>query len=333
MRRKSALFIALAALLSSASAALANPADYEHFQLGDLATPTPDKVSGGLLLMGGGDRNIDAMKWFLVKAGHGHIVIISASYGAEIGEEFKQQVGGLLSAETFVFKNRQAAYDPAVLAVLRRADGIFIAGGDQSRYVNFWRGSPVAEILDAHVAAGKPLAGTSAGLAMLGEKLYGCMDTISLTTPEALADPFGPRNTIEGDFLHLALLKGILTDSHFKERERLGRLFAFVAKAQASRPASAPPIFGLGIDEAAALAVEPDGSARIYATSPKGGAWLVDGATLRIAAKPGPLEAPRIHVTGIGHQSVIHLPTGTIDRPSFERYYAASKGQMAELQQ
>jgi beta-aspartyl-peptidase (threonine type) len=91
-----------------------------------------------------------------------------------------------------------------VLAALKRADGIFIAGGDQSNYVRYWRGTPVGELLDAHVAAGKPLAGTSAGLAMLGEKLYGAMDGGSITSPEAMADPFGPANTIESDFLHLS---------------------------------------------------------------------------------------------------------------------------------
>lgn len=48
----------------------------------------------------------------------------------------------------------------------------------------------------------------------------------SIRSPEALMDPLGPANTIEGDFLHIPQLKGIITDTHFKERERLGRLFA-----------------------------------------------------------------------------------------------------------
>ena len=53
-----------------------------------------------------------------------------------------------------------------------------------------------------------------------------------------MADPLGAENTIESDFLHIALLKGIVTDTHFSERNRLGRLIAFVAKAEslAGRP-------------------------------------------------------------------------------------------------
>ncbi|WP_428685489.1 isoaspartyl peptidase/L-asparaginase [Sphingopyxis sp.] len=326
------LLALLAALpLAPAAAKDAKEQPYEHYVFGKLGTPTPGPVSGGLLLMGGGDRNVDSMKWFFKKAGNGHIVVISASYGKEIGEEFFNEVGGIQSTEIFVFHARSQAYDKKILARLRKADGIFIAGGDQSRYVRFWRGTPVNEILDAHVAAGKPLAGTSAGLAMQGEKLYGAMDDGSLRSPEALADPLGPANTIEGDFLHLALLKGIVTDTHFKERDRLGRLFAFVAKAQVDRPAGAPAMIGLGVDESAALAVEPDGSGRIYATAPDGYAWVVDGSGLRGVTGRGPLDAPRVKVTGVGPGSVIHLPSARVDNPVFERIYAAQGGAIAEV--
>lgn len=325
----------LAALgLMAVPVAAAEPAKEkptEHYKYGKLDTPTPGKVSGGLLLMGGGDRNIDSMKWFFGKAGNGHIVVISASYGKEIGEEFFNEIGGIQSVEIFVFHARSQAYDKKILDRLRKADGIFIAGGDQARYVRFWRGTPVNEILDAHVAAGKPLAGTSAGLAMQGEKLYGAMDDGSIKSAEALADPLGPANTIEGDFLHLALLKGIVTDTHFKERNRLGRLFAFVAKAQVGRPADAPAMLGLGVDESAALAVEPDGSGRIYATAPDGYAWVVDGAGLRGIAGRGPLDAPRVKVTGVGPGSVVHLPSGRVDDPVFVRNYAARAGELVEV--
>ncbi|WP_374525477.1 isoaspartyl peptidase/L-asparaginase [Sphingopyxis sp.] len=328
-----ALLLALFAALSFAPAAAkaAKEQPYEHYMFGKLDTPTPGPVSGGLLLMGGGDRNIDSMKWFFGKAGNGHVVVISASYGKEIGEEFFHEIGGIQSAEIFVFHARSQAYDKKILARLRKADGIFIAGGDQSRYVRFWRGTPVNDILDAHVASGKPLAGTSAGLAMQGEKLYGAMDDGSITSEAALADPLGPANTIEGDFLHLALLKGIVTDTHFKERDRLGRLFAFLAKADVGRAADAPAMIGLGVDESAALAVEPDGTGRIYATAPDGYAWVVDGAGLRGVTGRGPLAAPRIRVTGVGPGSVVHLPSGRVDNPVFVRHYAAQGGAIAEV--
>lgn len=302
-----------------------------YYAVGDVDAPTPGPVSGGLLLMGGGDRDLAAMRWFFAKAGHGHIVILRASYAGEASEEFYREIGGIVSAETFVFSDRAASTDAHMLARLARADGIFIAGGDQSNYVRYWKGTPVAAALDAHVAAGKPIGGTSAGLAMLGERLYGAMDDGSLTSADALADPFGLANTIERDFLHIALLRGVVTDTHFKERDRLGRLMAFVAKAQLGMPKAARPMLGLGVDEDAAIAVEPDGSARVYTPKPDGGAWLVDGAALRNLRRAGPLTVARVAVTGIGTGSVLHLPSGRVDRPSFRKSYRLGGGGITEL--
>jgi len=325
------LMTSITVSLTPAVAQQASVQPYEHYAFGRLNSSTPGPVSGGLLLMGGGDRNIDSMNWFFGKAGKGHIVVISASYGQEIGQEFYHEIGGIQSAEIFVFHDRSQATDRKILDRLKKADGIFIAGGDQARYVRFWRGTPVEDILNAHVAAGKPLAGTSAGLAILGEKLYGAMDDGSIKSPEALADPLGPANTIEGDFLEFSLLKGVITDSHFKERERLGRLFAFLTKAQTDRPADQPVMIGIGVDESAALAVEPDGSGRIYATESDGYAWVVDGSTLRGITSRGPLDAPRVKVTGVGPDSVIHLPSGKVDAPVFVRNYSARAGSVTEV--
>jgi beta-aspartyl-peptidase (threonine type) len=304
---------------------------YRRYVIGNLGAPTPGPVSGGLLLLGGGDRDDEAMRWFFGKAGNGHIVVLRASYGPEIGREFYRERGGVRSVETYVFSDRSAARDRRMLARLKRADGIFIAGGDQSRYVRFWKGTAVAAALDAHIAAGKPLAGTSAGLAILGEQLYGAMDGGSLTSAEALLDPFGPANTIERDFLHIPLLRRIVTDTHFKERDRLGRLFAFLAKAQAGAPAGAPPYLGLGVDESAAVAVEADGSARVYPSEPGGGAWLVDGSSLRNLDPRGPLRAGGIKVIGIGPDSRLRLPAGIVERPTFTRFYAAAAGKLSEV--
>lgn len=323
---RAALWLAL--LLATAAV---DARDLRRFFIGDRALPTPAAVTPGLLLMGGGDRNADSLRWFVAKAGHGHLVVLRASYTTEIADEFYRDIGGVASVETFVFKSRRASSDPALLASLARADGIFIAGGDQSNYVRFWRGTPVAAALDAHVRAGKPLGGTSAGLAMLGEYLYGAMDGGSIRSPEALADPLGAAVTIEGDFLHLERLHGVVTDSHFRERERLGRLFAFIAKAEHMAGEPRRALLGLGIDESAALAVETDGSSRVYATDPEGAAWVVRGGFARSLAPGQPLDAERIDVTGVGAGSVLHLPEGRVDAPVSERVYRVTRGVVQPL--
>lgn len=324
---RSVLWVLL--LLTAASAVQAR--DLQRFFIGDRALPTPGAVTPGLLLMGGGDRNVDALRWFIAKAGHGHLVVLRASYTTEIADEFYRDIGGVASVETFVFKSRRASTNPALLESLAKADGIFIAGGDQSNYVRYWRGTPVAAALDAHVRAGKPLGGTSAGLAMLGEYLYGAMDGGSIRSPEALSDPLGAAVTIEGDFLHLERLRGVVTDTHFRERERLGRLFAFIAKAERMTGEPSRTLLGLGVDESAAVAVESDGSSRVYATDPQGSAWVVRGGFARSPVPGQPLDAERIDVTGVGAGSVLHLPEGRVDAPVFERQYRVVRGVLQPL--
>ena len=324
------LHLALFGLLFSASAMAK---DYKRYFVGDASIPTPGQVSPGLLLMGGGDRNYDALRWFLAKAGHGHVVVLRASQSTDVADELFYDVGGVASVETFVFNGRGSSSDPALLASLAKADGIFIAGGDQSRYVRFWKGTPVAAALDAHVKAGKPLGGTSAGRAIQGEYLYGAMDGGSIVSPEALADPMGPATTIEHDFLHFDLLKGVVTDTHFTERERLGRLFAFVAKAEAIQGRPEVPLLGVGVDESASLAVEGDGSARVFATDPKGGAVLVKGGFTEQQTAGKPLSLGRVQVVGVDTGSRLELPSGAVTDPSFERIYRVVDGKMTELPQ
>ncbi len=326
--------IVFAWLVSLLLAAVVSPAmarDYRRFMIGNPEAPTPGQVSPGLLLMGGGDRNFDALRWFLKKSGNGHLVVLRASQGNEVAEEFYRDVGGIASVETFVFSGPGSSNDPKILASLAKADGIFIAGGDQARYIRYWKGTPVAAALDAHLRAGKPIGGTSAGLAILGEYLYGAMDNGSIRSPEALADPLGAAVTIEQDFLHVERLKGIVTDTHFKERDRLGRLFAFVAKAETLTGSPKRALIGLGVDESAALAVESDGSGRIYATDPAGGAWLVRGGFTDTQITGKPLGLRRVDVTGIGAGSVVHLPEGRVEAPVFQRAYRVDYGRLQEV--
>ena len=87
-----------------ALAAPATAADYGHYLSGDTSLPTPGTVQPGLLLMGGGDRNHDALRWFMDKAGHGHIVVLRASQGGQIGDEFFNEVGGIQSAGVNVWR-------------------------------------------------------------------------------------------------------------------------------------------------------------------------------------------------------------------------------------
>ncbi|HJR14700.1 MAG TPA: cyanophycinase [Rhodanobacteraceae bacterium] len=320
-------------------------AGYEYFAVGDVAAKTPDKTSPGLLLMGGGREIEESFKWFAKQAGHGHIVILRASGDDELQNWIYRDVGGVASVQTLIFHSRVPASDPHVLAIVEHADGIFIAGGDQANYVRFWKGTPLNKLIDAHVRAGKPIGGTSAGLAILGEWGYGAMDGGSITSPEALHDPAGPAVTLVDQFITLPLLRGTVTDTHFAQRDRLGRLLAFVARLAKDHYSAA--ITGLGVDQDSALLVDANGDARLLSWHPDGHAWIVVSKVLRDVEKAGgrkgleaflkdrvtagkPLNLDGFIVTGIGTESHLKLPGYEVRDPSFEKRIDVVDGKLVE---
>jgi beta-aspartyl-peptidase (threonine type) len=312
----SGFLCALFALCFMSGAASAEArAGYEYYQIGDLQGPRTGTTEPALMLMGGGNWPHKAFAWFAAKGGHGHFVILRASGAEEMQQELYSEVGGVASVQTLVFQSREAASDPAVLDIVRRADGIFIAGGDQANYVRFWKGTPLNELLNRHVADGKPIGGTSAGLAILGEYAYGAMDGGSIESKDALRDPLGEAMTLVGDFMHLPNMQHVITDTHFNIRDRLGRLIAFVANL---RHAGKADMIGLGVDQDAALCVDGGGIGRLF-TINNGFAWLVQpqGAPDRIE-RGKPLEYRGTRIIGIGTQSRIEMHGFVVTRPVFE---------------
>ncbi|HWU96390.1 MAG TPA: peptidase T, partial [Sphingomonas sp.] len=159
---KTLLRLLLATLIVFApAAASARPGPaYSYYEIGNLAAARSGPTAPALMLVGGGDWDYRAFRWFAERAGHGHIVVLRASGEGQAGEEIYNQVGGVASVRTIVFHSRAASTDPRVLGILAKADGIFLAGGDQANYVRYWKGTPVARAIDAHVRAGRPLGGT-----------------------------------------------------------------------------------------------------------------------------------------------------------------------------
>ncbi|PHY12725.1 peptidase [Caulobacter sp. B11] len=286
---------------------------YEYYVIGDITAPTPGKTGPLLALMGGGDWPLEAFHQFVKQSGGGHIVVLRARGGRELQDEIYKDVGGVASVETLVIQNEDAGEDPKLLAIIARADGIFFGGGDQSNYIRAWKGTALNKALDAHVKAGKPVGGTSAGLAILGGLSYGCLDSISMTSPEALKNPTAAGVTLVRDFLHLPYLAKVITDSHFDKRDRQGRLVAFVGRL--IQEEGDPTITGLGIDEGAAMLIDGDGVGRFYGP---GHAWLV-----RPMAKPATIIAGRpltyapFPIVGIGPDSSLDFKTFQVTKPAF----------------
>jgi cyanophycinase len=316
------LLCSIAALAGAAPATAAPPVapawsgpGVEYYAVGDVSAPTPGAVAGGYVLMGGGDWPTEAFRWFVRHAGGGHIVVLRAHGAAELQDEIFHDVGGMTSVETLVIHDEDAAQDPRVLAVIAHADGIFLGGGDQSNYVRLWKHNRINELLDAHVRAGRPIGGTSAGLAVLGGYSYGCLDSISMVSSVALADPTAAGVTLVRDFLHLPFLSHVITDTHFANRARQGRLIAFVGRL--AQEEHDPTITGLGIDQDTAMTVDGDGIGRFYNRG-TGYAWLVrpmhNPATV-VAGEP--LSYRRFPVIGIGPDSTLDFRSFRVSHPAF----------------
>ena len=245
---------------------LAGAASYKYKRVGnpqDLQT----RPEGGIAMMGGGDDLDEAFRWLCGKGNGGDFLILRARGS----DDYNPYVNGLCKANsvaTLVIPTRHAAQEVRVAEIIRRAEVIFIAGGDQSRYVNFWKGTPVEGAINAHVASGKPIGGTSAGLAVLGQFVYGCLedkpDDADLTSREVLSDPYNKRVTVVHDFLKVPGLENILTDSHFAKRDRMGRSLGFLARIVADGWSKTPR--EIAIDERSALLVEPDGRSKVVGT-------------------------------------------------------------------
>lgn len=300
-------------------------APYDYYLSGDINAPRPGPTEGALMLLGGGDWPVPAFRWFVEKMGHGHLVILRASYGDEIAQDFLKEIGGAASVETIVFHSRTAASDPRVLEIIRRADGIFIGGGDQSNYVNYFRGTPLNVLLDEHVRGGKPIGGTSAGLAILGAYSYGAMDGGSLVSADAMKNPLGGGVTLVEDFLHLPYLSHVITDSHFGIRERWGRLMVFVGRLAAEQ--HDPQITGIGIDEKAALCIDANGTGRVYSIG-RGFAWLVRPMRTPDVIARSRFNFRDVPIVGAGTESTIDLKTFAVTRPSFELKVSIVNGEI-----
>ena len=184
--------------------------------------------------MGGGDDLDEAFKWMCERAGGGDFVVLRAS-GDEDYNPYIQGLCKLNSVATLILKSREAAKDPFVADAIRHAEAVFIAGGDQAHYINWWMDTPVQQALNEAIQRGVPIGGTSAGLAVQGEFVYSAQgdapDDKDLNSPQTLANPYHPRVTIVHAFLKNPLLKNVITDTHFAARDRMGRTLVFMARS------------------------------------------------------------------------------------------------------
>ena len=196
---------------------------------------------GTLILHGGGPTAPEATQAFIKAAGGPEspiLVLPQVTEGfvekAKTSSDWLRQNGARNVNASLV----NAPSDPLLrdlLAALsamtqKGAGGVWIPGGDQTRFMKVFAGTAVPEGIKDVVKSGGAMGGSSAGTALAGEWMPTGEGDKTLLKQDSVETTPG-----------LNLLPGVIVDTHFLVRERTQRLLNMII----SRPERA----GVGVDE------------------------------------------------------------------------------------
>ena len=174
------------------------------------------------------------------------------------------------------------------LELLDSCTGVFLSGGDQVRLFEFIRGSTFLTTIKKRLHVGTlVLAGTSAGAAVMGEKMI-AGGSSGESPNRGLVDLMGG----------LGIIPELLVDQHFHNRNRMARLMSAIS--------ANPDKLGIGIDEDTCAAFKGDG---LFEVLGKGSITIIDPRELthtnyRSSGDTSPLSLHdlRVHVLSAGDQ-------------------------------
>src|SRR6201987_3424368 len=217
-------------------------------------------------LLGGGGTDVDAAyQWMCGLSGNGDFLVIRATGTDAYNPYIQQLCPNENSVATLIIPNRTAASDPFVISAIQNAEALWIAGGDQSNYINFWKGTPVQTALQGLIARSVPIGGTSAGMNVLSQFIYSALASQGVTSSQALADPFTRYITLDRDFVSIATVTGLIGEPHFVTRDRMGRDLAFLCRIFLNGWSATPR--AISIDEQTALLIDGSGNGTVVGAS------------------------------------------------------------------
>ena len=237
---------------------------YSYFRIGnpnDISTTT----TPGTVLMGGSTDVDAAFQWMCQRSGGGDFLVIRATGTDAYNPYIQSLCPAGNSVATLIIPNRTMASDPFVIEAIQKAEALWIAGGDQSNYINYWKGTPVETELNNLITRGAPIGGTSAGMNVLSQFIYSAQAAQGVTSSQALADPFSRYITLERDFVNLSILQGLIDDPHFAARDRMGRDLAFMCRIFLNGWSATPR--DIAIDERTALLIDASGNGSVVGES------------------------------------------------------------------
>lgn len=221
------------------------------------------RLHGPVLLLSGGGGDVTAgMQTAIDQIRNGgaiDVVVLRAS-GAEGYNPYFMEMKGVDSVLTMVITDRESAARPDVVQAVRDAELVYFAGGDQCNYIRWIKGTPVEQAVERVYRRGGAVGGTSAGLAIMGQYAYDACPSQSAKSSEVLLDPFHVDVSVSTGFFEWKALRGVVTDTHFQQRDRLGRMIVFMARSGAR--------LGLGVSEGTMALVDRDGRGVVTGKGP-----------------------------------------------------------------
>jgi cyanophycinase len=252
-------------------------------------------MTGILFAIGGAEaklRRRTVLQAFVAAAGgpDARIAVVSSasSLGVEVVQVYTSVFTSLGARDVISLRpeTRAEAGDPDLVEPLREVSAIFLTGGNQLKLSSFITGTPFGIAIQERYSQGRVVGGTSAGASILAEHM------IAFGTGGST-----PKQRMSQLSAGLGLLRGVVIDQHFEQRNRYGRLLSLVAQS--------PSLLGLGVDEDTAAVIH-DGS-RLDVIG-RGAVTVVDGQHLisnAFAAKratPLLMSGAVIHILPAGSQ-------------------------------
>jgi len=338
---------------------------YQYWRAGASTDSKATSTSGGLGLMGGGIDVDRLFQWMgqksfprdssgnIISTGTGGDFLVLRSVGTDAYNPYIQSLVKMNSVSTLLIPDRASANDPNVLNIISNAEAIFIAGGDQADYFNYWNETAVEDAIYNAVKKNVPIGGTSAGLAILGDYDFTASTGSSIVSNDALLNPYNTAITIDGNsktdgFLTprdasissdtaitnvLGLLANTITDSHFRQRDRMGRLVTFMARLDADdlvKQLGSTTVKGIGISEQTALLVEPNGSSIVVGNNlassdlPRSVYFLEHSVASGIQTLTSPLTYTDTQVTRVDYEPAASSFQIWSSYPATAKKYAVS---------
>ncbi|WP_329274400.1 hypothetical protein [Streptomyces sp. NBC_00691] len=264
--------VVLTAMASALIAQQAAHAAAERIRLGSPSDVTRASWNGPAFTMNGAGAVVPASMTRAIdeiRGGNGalDVVVLSGSAptsGSKTPEcDTITALPGVNSCTTWTLTAANDGNNSQVNADVRNSEFVYFSGGDQCRYTA-WKGTALEASIESVVAKGGGSGGGSAGHHINSPIVYDACNG-SVTSAEALANPYDRYISFTTGMLEWPNYGGVINDSHFVTRDRMGRTMSFLARAVKDGLAPGGAAWGVGVEEGGgSLFLDRNGMATQY---------------------------------------------------------------------